>query len=85
MPAITSGKVLVTGANGYIAVWLVQKLLQKGYSVRGTVRSAARGKHLTNLFEKYGDKFELVIVDDITKVCSWFIHMFNPAVTLTLV
>ena len=32
-------KVLVTGANGYIAIWLVAMLLEKGYSVRGTVRS----------------------------------------------
>lgn len=68
MPAVTSGKVLVSGANGYIAVWLVQKLLQQGYSVRGTVRAASRGTYLTKLFEKYDDKFELVVVEDITKV-----------------
>lgn len=68
MPAVISGKVLVTGANGYIAVWLVQKLLEQGYSVRGTIRSASRAKHLNNLFSKYGDKFELLIIEDITKV-----------------
>lgn len=69
MPVVNSGKVLVTGANGYIAVWLVKTLLERGYSVRGTVRAASRGKHLSNLFKEYGDKFELVIVEDITKVC----------------
>ncbi|CAL1707448.1 unnamed protein product [Somion occarium] len=67
MPAVTSGKVLVTGANGYIAVWLVKDLLEKGFTVRGTVRSAAKGEHLKKTFASYGDKLELVVVDDITK------------------
>ncbi|KAJ7635936.1 NAD-P-binding protein [Mycena rosella] len=66
MPAITSGKVLVSGANGYIAVWVVRTLLEEGFSVRGAVRSAEKGKHLSELFAPYGDKFELAIVPDIT-------------------
>ena len=68
MVAVPQGKVLVTGANGYIAVWVVKYLLEKGYSVRGTVRSESKAKHLRDLFSKYADKFELVIVPDITKV-----------------
>lgn len=71
MPTIQPGgdtKVLVSGANGYIAVWLVRTLLEKGYAVRGTVRSAEKGKHLKETFAKYGDKFEVVVVEDITKV-----------------
>ncbi|KAI0088796.1 NAD(P)-binding protein [Irpex rosettiformis] len=67
MPAVQSGKVLVSGANGYIAVWLVKKLLDEGYSVRGTVRSASKGVYLSKIFASYGDKFELVVVEDITK------------------
>ncbi|KAK7687131.1 hypothetical protein QCA50_009634 [Cerrena zonata] len=67
MPSITTGKVLVTGANGFIAVWLVKDLLEKGFSVRGTVRSEAKGEHIKKLFSQYGDKLEIVIVDDITK------------------
>jgi len=67
MPAITSGKVLVTGANGYIAVWIVKNLLEKGFSVRGTVRSEDKGAHLKELFKSYGEKFEVVVVEDITK------------------
>ncbi|KAJ7679549.1 D-lactaldehyde dehydrogenase [Mycena polygramma] len=67
MPAITSGKVLVSGANGYIAVWVVRTLLENGFSVRGAVRFADKGTHLTELFAPYGDKFELVVVPDITK------------------
>ncbi|KZT58723.1 NAD(P)-binding protein [Calocera cornea HHB12733] len=60
-------KVLVTGANGYIAVWIVRILLEQGYAVRGTVRSAPKGDYLKKLFEKEGEKFEYVVVDDITK------------------
>lgn len=61
-------KVLVSGANGFIAIWVVHALLEKGYSVRGTVRTAEKGEHLKKLFEKYGDKHEVVVVEDITKV-----------------
>jgi nucleoside-diphosphate-sugar epimerase len=61
-------KVLVSGANGFLAIWVVKSLLEKGYSVRGTVRSADKGDHLAKVFNKYGDKLELVVVEDITKV-----------------
>ncbi|KAI1798371.1 NAD(P)-binding protein [Ganoderma leucocontextum] len=67
MPAITSGKVLVTGANGYIAVWVVKAFLDQGFSVRGTVRSESKATHLRSLFKPFGDKFEVVLVEDITK------------------
>ncbi|KAJ7666346.1 D-lactaldehyde dehydrogenase [Mycena rosella] len=58
--------VLISGANGYIAVWVVRTLLEEGFSVRGAVCSAEKGKHLSELFAPYGDKFELAIVPDIT-------------------
>lgn len=32
------GLVCVTGAGGYIASWLVKRLLSDGYKVHGTVR-----------------------------------------------
>ncbi|KAI8986793.1 NAD(P)-binding protein [Trametes punicea] len=67
MPAITSGKVLVTGANGYIAVWVVKTLLDQGFSVRGTVRSESKAADVRKIFKSYGDKFEVVVVEDITK------------------
>jgi len=60
-------KVLVTGANGYIAVWIVKILLEQGFSVRGTVRSASKGDYLKKLFEKEGENFEIAVVEDITK------------------
>jgi dihydroflavonol-4-reductase len=36
-----SKTILVTGASGFVGKWTLIKLLQKGYSVRGTVRSRA--------------------------------------------
>jgi nucleoside-diphosphate-sugar epimerase len=69
MPSINPpAKALVTGANGYIAAWIVQTPLEQGYNVLGTVRSASKGEHLKRLFSAYGDKFELAVVEDITKV-----------------
>ncbi|EGN92982.1 hypothetical protein SERLA73DRAFT_172493 [Serpula lacrymans var. lacrymans S7.3] len=68
MPAIAPpSKVLVTGANGFIAVWLVNNLLERGYTVRGTVRSEAKAQYLRERFSSYGDKHEVVVVEDVTK------------------
>jgi len=45
--------VAVTGASGYVAGEVIKQLLEKGYSVRGTVRSIkdeTKVKHLTDTF-----------------------------------
>ncbi|KAH9017028.1 hypothetical protein EDB84DRAFT_1567010 [Lactarius hengduanensis] len=60
-------KVLVTGVNGYLAVWIVKKYLEAGYSVRGTVRSLSKSAFLKEQFAEYGERLELVVVEDITK------------------
>ncbi|KZT38290.1 NAD(P)-binding protein [Sistotremastrum suecicum HHB10207 ss-3] len=66
MPAITSGKVLVSGASGFLGAWVSRTLLEKGLSVRGTVRSDEKGEYLKKLFASFGeDKFEYAIVKDI--------------------
>ncbi|KAI0082031.1 D-lactaldehyde dehydrogenase [Panus rudis PR-1116 ss-1] len=68
MPAVQSGsKVLVTGANGFVAVWLVRKLLQDGYYVRGTIRSPTKGDYLKKLFRAFEDRLELVVIPDFLK------------------
>ena len=68
MPSISSGKVLVTGANGFIAAWVVHDLLEHGFSVRGSVRSDSKATYLRDHFGTYGDKFEVKIVKDMTMV-----------------
>lgn len=62
--------VLVTGANGYIAMWIIRTLLEKGYAVRGAVRSVEKAERLKEQFSSWGKKFEWVVVEDITKVWS---------------
>ena len=69
MPAVAApAKILVTGANGFIAVWLVKDLLERGYTVKGTVRSESKKGHLLKLFEKEvkEGRLELVVVPDFT-------------------
>src|SRR5260370_33562018 len=68
MVAISApAKVLVTGANGYLAIWVVKKYLEAGYSVRGTVRSLSKSAFLNDKFSHYGDRLELVVDEYITK------------------
>ncbi|KLO11371.1 NAD-binding protein [Schizopora paradoxa] len=69
MPFVEPGsKVLVTGANGFIAVWILKHLLEAGYAVRGSIRSQEKATHLHSLFADYGTKFETIVVPDITEV-----------------
>ena len=75
MPSVDKrSKVLVSGANGYIAMWIVRTLLERGFAVRGTVRTEEKGKFMINCFKSlgYGDNFEVVVVDDIVKVVDGF-------------
>ncbi|KAH6907325.1 D-lactaldehyde dehydrogenase [Coprinopsis sp. MPI-PUGE-AT-0042] len=72
MPAIASNdKVLVTGANGFVALWIVKTLLERGNSVRAAVRSDAKGRNLQKLFSSYGNKLEICIVPDMTSDGAW--------------
>lgn len=69
MPSLKAGeKVLVTGASGYIATWIVKYLLDNGFHVKGTVRSEEKGKYLQDLLKEYGDRFEYIVVEDMTAV-----------------
>jgi nucleoside-diphosphate-sugar epimerase len=38
MPAVKSGRILVTGASGFIAVWCVERALKAGFEVVGSKR-----------------------------------------------
>ncbi len=68
MPAVKSGKVLVTGVNGFIAGWVTQLLLKHGFTVRGTVRSAEKAIPIRNVLAAYGDRLEITVVEDMTLV-----------------
>lgn len=46
MVSSNKGKVCVTGATGFIASWLIKRLLESGYHVVGTVRDPGIYEHI---------------------------------------
>ncbi|KAJ9477211.1 NADPH-dependent methylglyoxal reductase GRE2 [Pseudozyma hubeiensis] len=68
MPAIQpNSHVLVTGGSGFIAIWTVYQLLERGHKVRATVRSDDKGKYLQDVFKKHGDNLSYAIAEDLEK------------------
>ncbi|QRV82057.1 NADPH-dependent aldehyde reductase ARI1 [Ceratobasidium sp. AG-Ba] len=68
MPSVEPpANILVTGANGYFATYAVEDLLERGYTVTGSVRSARKGEEMKQLFARYGKRFSYVVVPDITE------------------
>lgn len=57
---------LISGANGFYGSWVSKLLLDRGYSVRGTTRTAAKGEDLAKALKH--PNFEYAVVDDIVKV-----------------
>ncbi|XP_019168784.1 PREDICTED: cinnamoyl-CoA reductase 1-like [Ipomoea nil] len=60
MPSVSGRVVCVTGAGGFIASWLLKLLLEKGYTVRGTVRNPDDQKNV-HLMELEGAKERLTL------------------------
>lgn len=61
--------IFVTGANGFIAQHTVVQLLNKGYKVIGSVRSASKGQVLKDLLKN--DKFSFVVIPNMGEVGSF--------------
>ncbi|KAI0376925.1 NAD dependent epimerase/dehydratase [Hypomontagnella monticulosa] len=61
-------RVLLTGANGYIAQHILAQLLETGHSVLGVVRSQSKVEALTKTFGRYINtpQLDFSIVPDIT-------------------
>jgi len=68
MTTPSSQTVLVTGANGFISAHIIQQLLEKGYHVRGTMRSESSAGALRKTFSAYSSQLSIAVVPDITKV-----------------
>ncbi|KAI0055323.1 NAD(P)-binding protein [Artomyces pyxidatus] len=66
--------VLVTGATGYVGSNVVDQLLLAGYRVRGTSRPS-NAQRLREGYASFGDKFEVVEVEDL--VTSGLAHALN--------
>ena len=65
--------VLVTGATGFIASHLILNLLDKGYDVRGTARSATKAERLNrSLSDHAGRDITIPIVEaDLSSDAGW--------------
>jgi dihydroflavonol-4-reductase len=89
-----SDRVLVTGATGFIAQHCMLQLLDAGYDVRGTARSADRGAevsavlspHLSDAARARLDDLDVVAADltsddgwpDAVKGCRYVMHVASP-------
>ncbi|CAF0927992.1 unnamed protein product [Adineta steineri] len=59
--------ILVTGASSFIGGWIVKYLLEKGYHVRGTVRSQAKeAQVLDGISNEHRSQISFVYIADIT-------------------
>ncbi|CCH60144.1 hypothetical protein TBLA_0C03410 [Henningerozyma blattae CBS 6284] len=57
--------VLITGANGYIAEYIIDHLLQENYVVIGTVRNKSKADKIMKLFN-YSPDLKIVVIPDLT-------------------
>ena len=68
MPSAPNGKtILITGASGFVATWVVRSFLEAGYHVRGSVRSEETANNVRNSHPGYNDQLSFVIVKDIAQ------------------
>ncbi|XP_019167237.1 PREDICTED: cinnamoyl-CoA reductase 1-like isoform X2 [Ipomoea nil] len=82
MPSISGQVVCVTGAGGFIASWLVKLLLQKGYTVRGTVRNPGYLKKLEGANERLtlwkADLLDYKSMGEAINGCDGVFHTASP-------
>lgn len=88
-----SKPVLVTGASGYVAGWLIKGLLDKGLTVHATVRNVLNPKstaHLQKLADQSSGKIYFFnadllqegAFDEAMKGCELVFHTASPFVVL---
>jgi dihydroflavonol-4-reductase len=86
-----SKAILVTGGTGFVGSWTIIALLQRGYSVRATVRDLARENEVRVMLSKggandVGDRLTLFAADLNADVgwaqaadgCEYVLHVASP-------
>ncbi|XP_004486774.1 tetraketide alpha-pyrone reductase 1 [Cicer arietinum] len=81
-------RVCVTGASGFLASWLIKRLLLSGYHVIGTVRDLGKHKKVEHLWKLEGAKERLKLVqadlmeqnsfDNAILGCKGVFHIASP-------
>ncbi|MCB1366354.1 MAG: NAD-dependent epimerase/dehydratase family protein [Rhodobacteraceae bacterium] len=85
----TSAPVLVTGATGYVAGWLIRRLLEEGFTVHAAVRdpgNASKVGHLTKMASDLNGDLKLFAADlldegsytEAMQDCSVVFHTASP-------
>lgn len=74
---------LVTGANGYVAMHIIRESLERGYYVRGTVRSESSKAKISEVFAQYASKLSLAVVPDITNVDNYALAFADTVKPIT--
>ncbi|CAN8286315.1 unnamed protein product [Cochlearia groenlandica] len=78
-----TGLVCVTGGTGFVASWLIMRLLQRGYSVRATVRTNQEGNNNNNNKKDISYLTELPFASDRLKIFNADLNepeSFKPAI-----
>ncbi|XP_004499176.1 dihydroflavonol 4-reductase-like [Cicer arietinum] len=83
-----SETVCVTGASGFIGSWLIMRLMERGYTVRATVRDPDNMKKVNHLLELPGAKTNLTLwkadlaeegsFHEPIKGCTGVFHVATP-------
>ena len=82
-------RVLVTGGSGYVAGWIIVRLLQQGYRVRTTIRSLSRVDAVRSAVAgqvELQDRLSFSVADllqddgwdDAVRDCAYVIHVASP-------
>lgn len=58
---------LVTGATGFIGAHIVDNLLARGFRVRGTTRSLAKGQAMVDARPEHKGNLDFVQIEDFEK------------------
>jgi dihydroflavonol-4-reductase len=85
----TGGTVLVTGGSGFLGGWSIVGLLERGYSVRTTVRDARRETDVRGALDAHvdaGDRLSFAVADlgsddgwaQAAAGCDFVLHVASP-------
>ena len=69
--AVAAGRVLLTGANGFVASHIVSGLVERNYHVIATVRSEKKAQEIINLHPTWKPNIRFVYIPDITAVGAY--------------
>jgi len=64
---MSKSTILITGATGFIGAQITAFALRAGFNVRLSVRREAQIDSLRQVFNKFTDRVDFVVVPDITK------------------